>query len=78
MTTQGPIKTITGLIERLEEVHEDLDARHLTLRQYEHVGWARRSLETLLERCREEAESIRWAEQHPHGFARVLPKGARP
>jgi hypothetical protein len=77
MTSQGPIKTITGLIERLEEVHEDLDARHLTLRQYEHVGWARRSLESLLERCREEAESIRWSEQHPHGFARVLPKAAR-
>lgn len=76
MTERKPIKTITSLIERLEEVHADLDVRHLTLRQYEHVGWARRSIESLLERCREEAESIRFAEQHGQ-FARVLPKGAR-
>lgn len=81
MTTDGPIKTITVLIERLEAVHEDLDARKLTLEQYEQIGWARRPIETLLEQCREEAESIQWAKEHPHqgpqSFARVLPKAAR-
>lgn len=77
MTEPKPIKTISSLIERLEELQADLDVRNLTVRQYEHVGWARRSIETLLDQCREEAESIRWAEQHAQGFARVLPKGAR-
>jgi len=75
MTTR--IKNLTQLIERLEELHTDLDPRHMNVRQYEHVGWARRSVETLLDQCREEAESIRWSEKHPHAFARVLPRGAR-
>jgi hypothetical protein len=78
MTTAGPIKTLAVLIERLEAVHEDLDARKLTLDQYEQLGWARRPLETLLEQCREEAESIQWAKENKQGFARVMPKGARP
>ena len=71
-----PIKSITDLIARLEEVRADLDSRNLTtLRQYEHVGWALRPIETLLDRCREEAESIRWTDQHTQSFARVPPKG---
>lgn len=78
MTTETrTIKSITALIERLESLHADLDPRLLTLRQYEQVGWARRPVETLLEQCREEAESLRSAERHAQGLARVLaPKGA--
>jgi len=63
-TTPKPIKNINQLIERLEDLHTDLDPRHMNVRQYEHVGWARRSVETLLDQCREEAKSIRWVEQH--------------
>jgi hypothetical protein len=77
MTTNGPIKTIEALIERLDAVHEDLDVRKLSVDQYEHIGWARRPLESLLDRCREEAEAIRWTAEHAQSFARVLPKGAR-
>lgn len=77
MTINTRIRTIAGLIERLEELHTDLDPRFMTVTQYEHVGWARRPVETLLEQAREEAESIRWAEQHVQGFARVMPRGAR-
>lgn len=78
MTTQGPIKTIAELIERLEAVHEDLDARLLSADQYDHVGWARRPLEALVEQCREESLSAEWSKTHVQGFARVMPKGARP
>lgn len=79
--TRTPIRTITGLIARLEEVRADLDTRHLTtLRQYEHVGWALRPIEGLLDRCREEAESIRFTdeaellERQQRRFALMLPK----
>jgi hypothetical protein len=68
--TSTPIRTITGLIARLEEVRADLDPRHLTtLRQYEHVGWALRPLDTLIDRCREEALAIR-RDQHLTSLAR--------
>jgi hypothetical protein len=79
LTAPSPIKTITELIARLTAVHDDLDVRRLTLRQYEHVGWALRPIEGLLDRCREEAESIRFVaaaellEQQTQPFARVLP-----
>jgi hypothetical protein len=70
---RSPIKTITELIVRLQAMHDDLDVRHLTLRQYEHVGWVLRPIEGLLDRCREEAEAIRFveaAEQQTQQFAR--------
>lgn len=61
--TPQPIKTLPELIGRLQAIRTDLDARHLTLRQYEHVGWAARPIESLLDRCREEAESSNSAER---------------
>jgi hypothetical protein len=68
--TSTPIRTIAALIARLEEVRADLDPRHLTtLRQYEHVGWALRPLDTLIDRCREEALAIR-RDQHLTSLAR--------
>jgi len=83
LTARSPIKTITELIVRLEAIHDDLDVRRLTLRQYEHVGWALRPIEGLLDRCREEAESIRFVEAaeqlelQTEQFARVLPMAQR-
>ncbi len=71
-----PIRTIHGLIARLEEVRSDLDTRHLTtLRQYEHVGWALRPLDTLIDQCRAEAETIRFTDLAEQRLASVLPKG---
>jgi hypothetical protein len=75
--TSTPIRTITGLIARLEEVRADLDPRHLTtLRQYEHVGWALRPLDTLIDRCREEALAIR-RDQHLTSITRLRPNPLR-
>lgn len=54
------ITTIAELIERLEAIKADINPRALTMSQYEEVGWARRQLDTLLERCRDEAEEISW------------------
>ncbi len=77
MTTQGPIRNLSTLIERLDAIHEDLDARHLNADQYDELGWARRPIEALIEQCREEAAARDWSRRNVDGFARVLPKGAR-
>lgn len=76
-TKRQPIGDITELIERLEALAADLDASLLTRRQWEHVGWARRAVQSLLDQARGEADAIEWAEQYLGGFARVLPKAPR-
>lgn len=74
--TSTPIRTITGLIARLEEVRADLDTRHLTtLRQYEHVGWALRPLDSLIDQCQKELETIILTDAAEENLARALPKG---
>jgi hypothetical protein len=75
MTTH--IKSISSLIERLEELQGDLDPRHMTARQYDEVGWAQRAVVALLEQAREEAEQHDWNRRHTESHARVLPKAPR-
>ena len=77
MSTTTHIKSISSLIERLEELHTDLDPRHLTARQYDQLGWAQRSVAALLEQAREEAEQQDWNRRHTGSHARVLPKAPR-
>lgn len=77
MTKTTHIKSISALIERLEELHADLDPRHMTVNQYDQLGWARRPVEALLEQAREEAEQHSWTVQHTQSHARVLPKAPR-
>jgi hypothetical protein len=55
MTTK-PITTISELIERLEAIRADLDPKRLTMTQFEHLGWARRPVDCILERAREEQQ----------------------
>jgi hypothetical protein len=54
------ITTISELIERLEAIKHDINPRALTMEQYEEVGWARRALDAILDRAREEAEELSW------------------
>jgi hypothetical protein len=57
------ITTIAELIERLEAIKADINPRTLTLDQYEEVGWARRPLDSLLDRARDEAEELSWRQK---------------
>lgn len=70
------ISTLSELIERLRSIREDIRVPHLSPAQYQQVGWAVRPLDTLLDQCREEAESLSWAQLHAAQFSRVLPKAA--
>lgn len=72
---KAPIKSIPELMTRLEAVLGDLDARALTLRQYEQVGWAARPIEGLLDRCREEAASSARVERRLQLFRSIWPHG---
>lgn len=56
------IKTLTELVERLEALKADIPVTGLTLTEYEQVGWARRPLEGLIERCRGRIEDLSWQE----------------
>ena len=68
------ITTIAELIERLEAVKADINPRALTLDQYEEVGWARRHLDTLLDRCRDEAEQLSWTVARRNNAQRIAPR----
>lgn len=57
------ITTISELIERLEAIKADICPRTLTLDQYEEVGWARRQLDILLDRARDEADELSWRQK---------------
>jgi hypothetical protein len=57
------ITTIAELIERLEAIKADICPRSLTMSQFEEVGWARRAIDSVLDRARDEAEELSWREK---------------
>jgi len=65
------IRTLTDLIERLEGIKADIPVTGLTVTEYGEVGWARRPLDTLLERCREHLDDLNWQAQDQGERARL-------
>jgi hypothetical protein len=67
------ITTIAELIERLEAIKADINPRALTLSQFEEVGWARRPIDTLLDRCRDEADELSWRTKRHNDALQLRP-----
>jgi hypothetical protein len=67
------ITTISELIERLEAIKADINPRALTLEQFEEVGWARRPLDGLLDRCRETADELSWSTKRRNDALQLRP-----
>lgn len=60
------IKSLNDLIERLEALKADIPVSGLTLSEYEQVGWARRPIDALVDRCKERLEDLSW-QSHDQG-----------
>lgn len=67
------ITSIADLIERLEAIKADINPRALTMSQYEEVGWSKRHIDTLLDRCRDEAEEHSWTTARRRACSELAP-----
>lgn len=61
-------------IEDLELLRRKIDPRTLSPNEYREVGWLDRPLRQLIDSCREERESLSWAEQHVKNFLQLEPR----